>query len=53
MQNEKNLPPLDFTYVCIIIGGAIKKNKIKFNQGGEPSYRAKTVRNWTKGDLEC
>ena len=52
MQNEKSGPPMDFTYVRIIIGGTIEKNKIKFNQGGEPSYRAKTVGNWTKGALE-
>ena len=52
MQNEKSGPPMDFTYVCIIIGGTIKKIKIKFNQGGEPSYRGKTVRDLTKSDLK-
>ena len=30
MQNEKSGPPMDFTYVCIIIGGTIKKIEIKF-----------------------
>ena len=36
---------MDITYVCIIIGGTRNKIKIKFIQGGAPSYRAKTVRN--------
>ena len=44
MQNEKSGPPMDFTYVRIIIGGTVKKIKIKFIQGGELSYRGKTVR---------
>ena len=30
MQNEKSGPPMDFTYVCIIIGGIMKKIKFKF-----------------------
>ena len=40
MQNEKSGPPLDFT---IIIGGTIKKIKIKIIQDGGPSYGEKTV----------
>ena len=36
---------MDFTCVCIIIGGTIKKIKIKFISDGGPSYRAKNVRN--------
>ena len=36
MQNEKSVPPMDFTCVSIIIGGTIKKIKIKFIQGGGP-----------------
>ena len=51
MWNDKSVPPLDFTYVCIIIGGTIKNIKIKFIYGGGPSYTAKTVRNWTESDL--
>ena len=39
---------MDFTYVCNIIGGTKKK----FIQGGRPSYRAKTVRDRTKIDLD-
>ena len=35
---------MDIIYVCIIFEGTIKKIKIKFIQGGLPSYRAKTVR---------
>ena len=35
---------MDITYACIIIRGTIKKIKIKFIQGGEPSYRARTMR---------
>ena len=34
---------MDITYVCIIIEGTLKKIKIKFIQGGGPSYRAKTM----------
>ena len=34
---------MDITYVCIIIGGNIKKIKIIFIYGGQPSYRATTV----------
>ena len=43
---------MDITYVCIIITVTIKKIKIKFIQGGEPSYRAKTVRDSTQIDLD-
>ena len=43
---------MDFTYVCIIIGGIIKEIKIEFIQGGSPSYRAKTVRDGTKSILD-
>ena len=39
---------MDITYVCIIIRGAIKKIKIKFIQGGQPSHKAKTMRNEQK-----
>ena len=35
---------MDIKFVCIIIGGTRNKIKIKFIQGGGPSYRAKTVR---------
>ena len=35
---------MDIIYVCIIIRGTIKNGKIEFIYGGEPSYRAKTVR---------
>ena len=35
---------MDIRYVCIIIRGTIKKIKIKFIYGGEPSYRAKIVK---------
>ena len=34
---------MDFTYVCIIIGGTIKKIEIEIIQGGGASYRAKNV----------
>ena len=43
-EKQKIVPPMDITYVCIIIRRTIKKTKIKFVQGGEPSYRAKTMR---------
>ena len=43
---------MDFTYVCIIIGGIIKEIKIEFIQCGSPSYRAKTVRDRTKINLD-
>ena len=36
---------MDFTYVCFIIRGTIKKIKIKFIYDGGPSSGAKTVRN--------
>ena len=42
-KKEKRVPPMDITYVCIIIGGITKKIKIIFIQGGRPLYRAKTV----------
>ena len=45
MQNAKSVPRMDFTCVCIIIAGTIKKIIIKFMWDGGPSYRAKTVRN--------
>ena len=51
MQNEKCVPTMDFTYVCFIIRGTIKKIKTKFMQGARPSHRAKNVRDWTKIDL--
>ena len=35
---------MDITYVCIILKGTIKKIKIEFIQGGEPSYSPKTAR---------
>ena len=35
---------MDITDVCTIIRGTIEKIKIDFTEGGEPSYRAKTVR---------
>ena len=35
---------MDIIYVCNIIEGTKKKIKIKFIQGGRPSYTAKTVR---------
>ena len=38
---------MDISYVCIIMWGTIKKLKTKYIYGGEPSYRAKTVRDWT------
>ena len=44
MQNEKSGPPMDFTYVCFIIRGAIKKIIIKLIKGGGPLQRAETVR---------
>ena len=34
---------MDVTYVCVIIGGIIRKIKIVFVYGGEPSYREKTM----------
>ena len=34
---------MDITYVCIIIGGTLKKKKIKFIQGGGASYKARTM----------
>ena len=34
---------MDIIYVCIIIGGTLEKIKIKFTQGGGPSYRAKSM----------
>ena len=43
---------MDITYVCIIIKGNLKTSKIKFIQGGWPSYRAKTGRDRTKIDLD-
>ena len=43
---------MDITYACIIIRDTIKKIKIKFIQGAEPSYRAKTARELTKIDLD-
>ena len=30
IQNEKSVLPMDFTCVCIIIRGTIKKDKIEF-----------------------
>ena len=42
---------MDFTYICFIIRGTIKKIKIKFMYGARPSHRAKNVRDWTKIDL--
>ena len=30
IENEKSVPPVDITYVCIIIRGTTKKIKIKF-----------------------
>ena len=41
---------MDIIYVCIIIGGTLKKIKIKILYGGGPSYRAKTVRDCMKID---
>ena len=35
---------MDITHVCIIIRGTIKKTQTKYIYDGEPSYRAKTVR---------
>ena len=35
---------MDITYVCIIIRGTIKIHKTKYISVGEPSYRAKTLR---------
>ena len=32
------------TYVCVIIGGIIRKIQIVFIYGGGPGYRAKTMR---------
>ena len=52
MWNEKSVPRMDLTCVCIIIGGTIKKIIIKFIYDRGPSSRAKTVRNSTKSDLE-
>ena len=43
---------MDFTYVCIIIGGIIKEIKIEFVWGGRPSYRAKTARDRKKINLD-
>ena len=43
---------MDITYVCIVIRGTIEKIKSDFTEGGEPSYRAKTVRDWTIIDLD-
>ena len=43
---------MDFTNVCIIIGGIIKEIKIEFIQGGRPSYRAKTARDRKKINLD-
>ena len=43
---------MDITYVYIIIRGTIKKIKIKFIQGAELSYGAKTARELTKIDLD-
>ena len=43
---------MDFTYVRNIIGGIIRKTKIKFIQGGRLLYRAKPVRDRTKSDLD-
>ena len=43
---------MDITYICIIIKGNLKTSKIEFIQGGEPSYRAKTARDWTIIDLD-
>ena len=34
---------MDLIYICIIIRVTIKKSKIKFIQGGGPTYRAKTM----------
>ena len=30
MLKEKSVPPMDITYVCIVIRGTLKKIKIKF-----------------------
>ena len=35
---------MDSPYVCIIIGGTMKKIEIRFIQGVGPTYRGKTVR---------
>ena len=35
---------MDVTYVCVIIGGTIRKIKIEFIFGGGPAYKAKTMR---------
>ena len=43
---------MDITYVRIIIRSTIKKIKIEFIQGGEPSYRAKTSMELTKIDID-
>ena len=43
---------MDMTYVLVINQGTIKKIKIKFIQGGRPSYKAKTVTDLTKSDLD-
>ena len=43
---------MDMTYVFVINQGTIKKIKIKFMQGGRNSYKAKTVTDLTKSDLD-
>ena len=43
---------MDMTYVFVINQGTIKKIKIKFIYGGRNSYKAKTMTELTKSDLD-